>query len=217
MGWHLTKIPDFTQFFTHTWTFSYSIWPKNTWIFSTVVAYFLLPLCETEHRGVHAIPLSWSLAESHISGCKFFGILLNMLRISATQIYDSRNLITFATNLFMIRPHHPTFYKMQSDIKFHSSSAEWSDTEQKNNEALFSLQSNLLPVTCRSGMNSCQTLLFRPFWLKHSFFSLAEDGPSPLPMTAVQNSENSLRYGQVFAVQEPNQYTGVGYAGEVIQ
>ena len=139
----------------------------------------------------------------------------------AQNFWDSnlwtRNLITFATNLFMICPHHATFYEMQSDTKFHPSSAEWSDTEQKNNEALFSLQSNLLPVTCRSGMNSCQTLLFRPFWLKHSFFALAEGGPSPLPITAIQNSGNSSCYGQIFAVQEPNQYTGVGHADEVIQ
>ena len=134
---------------------------------------------------------SWNLAESHISGCKCFGIRLNLLRISETRIYDSRNLITFATDLFLICPHHPTFYQMQSDIEFHPSSAEWSDTEQKNNEALFSLQSNLLPVTCRSGMSSYHTLLFRPFWLKYSLFSLAEGCPSPLPMTAVQNSENS--------------------------
>ena len=33
-------------------------------------------------------------------------------------------------------------------------------------------------------MNSCHSLLCRPFWLKHSFFSLAEGFPSPLPMTA---------------------------------
>ena len=66
-------------------------------------------------------------------------------------------------------------------------------------------------------MNSCETLLFRPFWLKDSLFSLAEGGPSPLPMTAVQNSENSSCYGQVFAVQEPSQYAGVGHADEVIQ
>ena len=90
-------------------------------IFSTVLTYFLLPLCETEHRGVHAIPLE---AETHTSGCKFFGIILNLLRFSETQIYDSRNLITFATNLFMICPHHLTFYKMQSDIKLHLSSVE---------------------------------------------------------------------------------------------
>ena len=82
---------------------------------------------------------------------------------------------------------------------------------------LFSLQSNLLPVTCRSGMNSSQTLLFKDFRLKHSFFSLAEGCPSPLPMTAVQNSENSSYNGQNFAVQESNQYTGVGHADEVIQ
>ena len=66
-------------------------------------------------------------------------------------------------------------------------------------------------------MNSCQTLLFRPFWLKHSVFSLAKGGPSPLPMIAVQNSEKSSCYGQVFAVQEPNQYIGVGHIDEVIQ
>ena len=58
-------------------------------------------------------------------------------------------------------------------------------------------------------MNSCYTLLFRPFGLKHSFFSLDKGCPSPLPITIVQNSENSSCYGQVFAVQKPNQYTGV--------
>ena len=67
-------------------------------------------------------------------------------------------------------------------------------------------------------MNSCHTLLFKLFWLKHSFFSLAEgSGFSPLPMTAVQNSGNSSCYEHVFAVQEQNQYTGVGDADEVIQ
>ena len=66
-------------------------------------------------------------------------------------------------------------------------------------------------------MNSCQTLLFRPFWLKHSIFSLAEGGPSTLPMTAVQNSKNSSCHGQISAVQEPDQYTGLGHADEVIQ
>ena len=124
---------------------------------------------------------SWNLAESHISGHNLFGILLNLLRISETWIYDSRNLIHIATNLFLICPHH-----------FHPSSAELSDTEQKNNKAL---PCSLCRVTCyqfRSGMNSCHTLLFRPFWLKHSFFSLAESCPSPLPMTAVQNAGKLL-------------------------
>ena len=36
-------------------------------------------------------------------------------------------------------------------------------------------------------------------------------------MTAVQNSENSSCYEQSFAMQEPNEYTGVGHADEVIQ
>ena len=78
----------------------------------------------------------------------FFGVLLNLLRISEIQIYDSRDLITFGTNLFMICPHHPTVYKTQSDIKFDPYSAESSDTEQKNNEALFSLQAR----HCYSGL-----------------------------------------------------------------
>ena len=66
-------------------------------------------------------------------------------------------------------------------------------------------------------MNSCHTLLFRPFLLKHSYFSLAEGCSCPMPMTAVENSENYLCYEQIFAVQEPNQYTGVEHADEVIQ
>ena len=53
--------------------------------------------------------------------------------------------------------------------------------------------------------------------MKHSIFSLAEGGPSTLPMTVVQNSENFSCYRQDFAVQESNQYTGVGHADEVIQ
>ena len=80
----------------------------------------------------------------------------------------------------------------------------------------FSLQSNLLLVyNCKSEMNSCHTLLFRPSWLKHSFFSLVEGCPSPLPMTAVQNSEILLVFMNKF--WQENQYTGVGHAGGVIQ
>ena len=68
-------------------------------------------------------------------------------------------------------------------------------------------------------MNSCQlvSLLCRPFWLKHSFFSLAEGCPSSLPMTAVQNSEKTPPVEQVFEVQESNHYTGIGHADDVIQ
>ena len=48
-------------------------------------------------------------------------------------------------------------------------------------------------------------------------FILAEGFPSPLPMTAVQNSEKFCCYEQPFAVQESNQYTRVGHADGVIQ
>ena len=140
---------------------------------------------------MHAIPWSWNLAESHISGHNFFGILINLRRVSETQIYDSRNLIHIC-NKFITD--FPTSSKCFIKCNYTQSFSHLLLSEVIHNKRTVK-PCCLCRVTCyqfRSGLNSCHMLLFRPFWLKHSFFSLAEGCPSPLPMTAVQNAGKLL-------------------------
>ena len=113
---------------------------------------------------------SWTLAEGHISECKFFGTLFNLLQHFETRIYDSKNLIhtcnQFISDLLTssnllsnaIRHKVSTLFCW---VKWYRTKEQWS---------LF----RSAEVTCyqfRSGMNSYHTLLFRHFWLKHSVFA----------------------------------------------
>ena len=74
------------------------------WIFSTALTYFLLPLCKTECRGVHVIPMelkftinskqviiSGNFQNAHYS---IINLHLKLLLEKITMLFDSAMCIT---------------------------------------------------------------------------------------------------------------------------
>ena len=163
-------------------SFNIFLWllTQNTWIFSTVLTYFLLPLCETEHRGVHAIPL-----ELKFGWQSYFWMQIFWYTSQPAQNFWDSDLwfqeFNHLYNQFMICPHHPTFYKMQSDLEVSPLFCwlKWYKTKEQRSIFIFSGNSlwksnckldknykhKIVRRMCVGAFNNLQTLA--SFYLSH--------------------------------------------------